>query len=700
MYILILLCSEQPVNTLSDTGTIITLYKPFYDLPVRRQLAIKQASNTMKKIQELLYKYALVHSNIRFSSQQTKDNKWIKPITSSIESSMSILFGTSLTDMMEHFLETDLDHPTLSVDVILPKSNSDPSITLKGGPDRIYIYVNDRPINYIKSELKELVHTIRMRYRDTIGLNENTSKKIPFIYINIKLSPHEYDVNIEPNKTTILFHQKQLIYNLIHTKILDKIYPLKVDAFFQKTSKEDSHIEEQGNSFGTTPIEEDSFGKDWSFNMEEDELESDDSQECMKTADQNTVLTKQMTPIIIPLQNNVSNPITPKKRTLEEVDSQPKKNTLSKPMIVERTLEAEEPLFIDTQPKKNMVIPKPMIVDKPSKSYTPRQNNNNNNSNNNTQPHYVQTVISVPAKPNNNIAKTPVFKSPVFTKQIKDTLNQTMTIDCNIQDIKATYTQRKEVLSETYRISIDEYLNANSYDHPGQITSLIKFPLGNNDHLSFYTRGIPSTVDKHRHQIYQLGVVKSKSLAVHATLQRLIKEHTLVCKKSLERPVQIKMDHDDHLCPILISLKSKEQFVHDDLHGQQKITYSEITEETIVNNGFKVRWRKDLYSGDLVIQFTAIYSLSTTGYGPFDFRELLGLMMKSKPGQSFIRPMKVMDYLKSLAEQMQYQPSNIEDHVLADTLNGLLWKKDKGDWQIGYGTHNKVLACMLASSSD
>jgi DNA mismatch repair ATPase MutL len=51
---------------------------------------------------------------------------------------------------------------------------------------------------------------------------------IKFIYICI--------VNIEPNKTTIYFHNKQLIYNLVD-KMVDTIYPTKIDAFFNKQNQ-------------------------------------------------------------------------------------------------------------------------------------------------------------------------------------------------------------------------------------------------------------------------------------------------------------------------------------------------------------------------------------------------------------------------------------------------------------------------------
>lgn len=40
--------------------------------------------------------------------------------------------------------------------------------------------------------MKELVNTIRNRYREVIGLSEN-NKKNPFMYVDIQIAPDEYD---------------------------------------------------------------------------------------------------------------------------------------------------------------------------------------------------------------------------------------------------------------------------------------------------------------------------------------------------------------------------------------------------------------------------------------------------------------------------------------------------------------------------
>lgn len=207
--------------------------------------------------------------------------------------------------------------------------------------------------------------------------------------------------------------------------------------------------------------------------------------------------------------------------------------------------------------------------------------------------------ISLPPLPKARRDITSLFNrnktttKPPNVQQLCNTLNQSLTIDCDLDDIKKTYPKRKEILSETYRIRIEDYLPMNDYGHAGQVTRLLETPIGLDKHgLSFYTRGNPSILDPHRHQIYQLGVVKLKALYINDIVNKLVKERSLVCKKMLDRPIQIRIHNQDRLCPVLLKLQSKESYVEDDMHGFKKTTYSEIVDNRIVNNGFRVRWRK------------------------------------------------------------------------------------------------------------
>ncbi|MBM6386959.1 MAG: hypothetical protein JSY10_23650 [Paenibacillus sp.] len=88
----------------------------------------------MKRIQELLIKYALAHPKVRFSYALIKEtagnkndvnNTWIKPVTPSIEKTILHLFGAAYSDMLERFIETDSTRSELlTVDAVLPKPDS------------------------------------------------------------------------------------------------------------------------------------------------------------------------------------------------------------------------------------------------------------------------------------------------------------------------------------------------------------------------------------------------------------------------------------------------------------------------------------------------------------------------------------------------------------------------------------------------
>lgn len=113
----------------AETGTMITIQQPFINLPVRRQLAQKNAAAIAKRVQDVLVKYALAHPSIRFllydaPQSAGKPSVWIKPPTSDIEGSITTIFGSQLSKMLERYIETDPQHTSLTVDALLPKKNS------------------------------------------------------------------------------------------------------------------------------------------------------------------------------------------------------------------------------------------------------------------------------------------------------------------------------------------------------------------------------------------------------------------------------------------------------------------------------------------------------------------------------------------------------------------------------------------------
>ncbi|CAO3679707.1 unnamed protein product [Umbelopsis ramanniana] len=228
-------------SNVGSIGTTITAKKPFYNLPVRRQLAQKNAPQTASKIQDLLIAYGLVHPKVRFvllHTQETVGNKkkpqnWIKPAVADQMEDVKVIFGKTLADMLDHVSideeacdADDIDHlqeeredDAIRLDAVLPIKGSDPIVVCKG--DHVYIYINSRPIQASKSDLKELLTLVRQKFQN--ASDEDNSRKTPFIMLNICLPPNQYDVNVEPSKNAVLLHQKQRVLNLVES-LLDRTY--------------------------------------------------------------------------------------------------------------------------------------------------------------------------------------------------------------------------------------------------------------------------------------------------------------------------------------------------------------------------------------------------------------------------------------------------------------------------------------------
>lgn len=131
-------------NNVAGIGTMVTAFKPFYNIPVRRQLAQKNAPQTASKIQETLIAYGLIHPKVRFvllHSQSTvgtkkKPQNWIKPTVADQMEDIKVIFGKHLADMLHHVTmdepdddrddteDADGDSGNIHLDAVLPIKGS------------------------------------------------------------------------------------------------------------------------------------------------------------------------------------------------------------------------------------------------------------------------------------------------------------------------------------------------------------------------------------------------------------------------------------------------------------------------------------------------------------------------------------------------------------------------------------------------
>ncbi|ORX87074.1 hypothetical protein BCR32DRAFT_289610 [Anaeromyces robustus] len=263
--------SETPTNT--TIGTTVQIIKIFYNTPVRKQAALKQKNNSIKSILEILTSYALIYPNIRFSfkhsgnisnkiskrkANATYNNnnvEWHSIICDSTMESIKHIFGNDLTSQLLNTVksytieENESDNSeeeeeenierniieikpkihkkveTIKINSIFFKPGVDPEKYWRSSTDRIFFYVNKRPIQLsLMPTFKEILKIVKQK---SLQINDNelsNNRKYPFVFLDITVPPHTIDINVEPSKTKIMFHHPQKVIDLVN-KLTSEIYP-------------------------------------------------------------------------------------------------------------------------------------------------------------------------------------------------------------------------------------------------------------------------------------------------------------------------------------------------------------------------------------------------------------------------------------------------------------------------------------------
>ena len=146
----------------SSTGTTVTVCNLFKNLPVRKQFSsnVKKCKEELKKVEDLVMAYGLVHPALRILLRHNKMTIWQKNKVSDHRTALLTVFGTSLLSQLEkvEFGNGDND---LQIIGYLPKPGSDPNITTRAVNDRCFIYVNDRPVNLKQVAQVRVIHVTK-----------------------------------------------------------------------------------------------------------------------------------------------------------------------------------------------------------------------------------------------------------------------------------------------------------------------------------------------------------------------------------------------------------------------------------------------------------------------------------------------------------------------------------------------------------
>ncbi|PHH52447.1 Mismatch repair endonuclease PMS2 [Ceratocystis fimbriata CBS 114723] len=218
---------EDTSMVAAQKGTTVVVQDLFYNLPVRRKELERNIKREWNKLISLLNQYACIQTGLKFtvSQQPNKGKKIIMFSTKGNANTRDNIINVFGAKTMAALVPLDLSlelRPTVSGLATGTASQNSPNIVKVKGhvsrpahgegrqtPDRQMFYINGRPCG-----LPQFAKVFNEVYRSY------NSSQSPFILADVQLDTHLYDVNVSPDKRTILLHdQGPLLERLKETLI-------------------------------------------------------------------------------------------------------------------------------------------------------------------------------------------------------------------------------------------------------------------------------------------------------------------------------------------------------------------------------------------------------------------------------------------------------------------------------------------------
>lgn len=196
--------SERPSHL--GQGTTVSVQRLFKNLPVRRQYysSVKKCKDELKKVQELLVAYAILKPRLRIVLLHNKVVVWQKSKVADDRSALLAALGAVATANLfpcHHRQE----EPEIFLEGFFPKPGCDYSSTSSSGPEKTFIFVNNRPVQH-----KEIMKLLRQHYGAQYA-DDGARNRYPTLVLKITLSPSAVDVNVTPDKTQVLLQNKEAV---------------------------------------------------------------------------------------------------------------------------------------------------------------------------------------------------------------------------------------------------------------------------------------------------------------------------------------------------------------------------------------------------------------------------------------------------------------------------------------------------------
>ncbi|GAV53357.1 hypothetical protein ZYGR_0AI06410 [Zygosaccharomyces rouxii] len=238
-------------TTSRNKGTTIHLSELFNNLPVRKKEFSKNCKKQFAKCLTMLQSYSVIQDDIKFSvwhitsngrktlALSTTRNQGISKRILSIfgSSSMKGLSEVNLTldlnpfkgQMLRKYAEDpnfeSLDY-RISVQGLISRNSFGCGRTAK---DRQLIYINRRPVEY-----PVIIQCCNEVYKSFNNV------QYPAFFLNFELSPQLIDINVTPDKRTVLLHNERYVIDVLRETLIN--YFDNQDLLLPKASLSQSEV--------------------------------------------------------------------------------------------------------------------------------------------------------------------------------------------------------------------------------------------------------------------------------------------------------------------------------------------------------------------------------------------------------------------------------------------------------------------------
>ncbi|KAI9006000.1 hypothetical protein BC832DRAFT_462235 [Gaertneriomyces semiglobifer] len=214
------LLAQAPVAR--SRGTTVILSDIFHSLPVRNQELKRNARKEYTKCLDLAQQYALISEDVRISMVHCTgkgSNKVVGTLGTKMKENILSVFGSKVLQLLEPFqiqhpsqdtaapaqpeTEEDRDSVTFS---IVGYVSAPTAVSSRNSSDRQFIYLNGRPC-----DMRELNKTMNEVYSSYVR------DKYPILVLNLEMKTG-WDVNITPNKRTVMLVQEKQVLDVIRER--------------------------------------------------------------------------------------------------------------------------------------------------------------------------------------------------------------------------------------------------------------------------------------------------------------------------------------------------------------------------------------------------------------------------------------------------------------------------------------------------